>query len=139
MLLDFVMRVIINAVALILAVEFVPHVKAPTDLIKLALLAVVFGLVNAYLRPIAKTLSMPLNLVTLGLVGLIINVALVMLAAAISGALNLGLSLGGWPVGPGGQPHAINLDTIVAAVLISLLISIVAAVVALIRKLTPGI
>ena len=133
MLLDFLMRVIINAAALILAVEFVPHVKAPTDLLKLGLLAVVFGLVNAYLRPIAKTLSMPLNLLTLGLVGLILNVALVLLAAAISGALDLGLRLGGWPPGP------INLNTIVAAVLISLLIGIVAAVVALIRKLTPGI
>jgi uncharacterized membrane protein YvlD (DUF360 family) len=80
-----------------------------------------------------KTLSLPLNLVSLGLVGLIINVAMVMVAAAISGALNLGLRLGGWPPGP------IVLNAIVAAVLMALLIGIVAAIVALIRKLTPGI
>ena len=133
MLLDLLMRVVANGIALVLAINFVPHVKAPTDLLKLLLLAIVFGLVNAYLRPIVKTLSMPLNLLTLGLVGLILNVALVFVAAFISGALNLGLKLAGWPPGP------IQIDTIVAAFLISLLVGIVAAIVALIRKLTPGI
>jgi putative membrane protein len=133
MLLDLLMRVIVNGIALILAINFVPHVKAPTDLLKLLLLAIVFGLVNAYLRPIVKTLSMPLNLLTLGLVGLILNVGLVFVAAFISGSLNLGLKLANWPPGP------IQIDTIVAAFLISLLVGIVAAIVALIRKLTPGI
>lgn len=133
MLLDLLMRVIVNGIALILAINFVPHVKAPNDLLKLFLLAIVFGLVNAYLRPIVKTLSMPLNLLTLGLVGLILNVALVFVAAFISGSLNLGLKLAGWPPGP------IQVDTVVAAFLISLLVGIVAAIVALIRKLTPGI
>lgn len=133
MLLDLLVRVIINGVALVLAVQFVPKVHAPTDLLKLALLAIIFGLINAYLRPIVKALSLPLNLLTFGLVGLIINVALVMIAAAISGNFNLGLRLGGWP------PGAIGVDTLVAAFLVSLLISIVAAIVALVRKLTPGI
>jgi putative membrane protein len=133
MLLDLLLRVIINGIALVLAVNFVPHVKAPTDLVKLLILAIVFGVVNAYLRPIVRTLSMPLNLLTLGLVGLIINIAMVMLAAFISGGLNLGLKLAGWPPGP------IQIDTIVAAFLISLLVGIVATIVALIRKLTPGI
>ena len=133
MLLDLVLRVAINGVALILAVEFVPHVRAPSDLLKLLGLAIVFGLVNAYLRPIVKALSLPLTLLTFGLVGLIINVAMVLVAAFVSDGLGLGLHLGGWPPGPFG------LNTIVAAVLISLLISVVAAIVALVRKLTPGI
>jgi putative membrane protein len=133
MLLDLLMRVIINGVALVLAVQFVPRVHAPTDLLKLGLLALIFGLVNAYLRPIVKTLSLPLNLLSFGLVGLVINVAMVMVAAAISDSLNLGLRLAGWP--PGG----ISVDTLVTAFLVSLLISIVAVIVALVRKLTPGI
>ncbi|MEA2677478.1 MAG: putative rane protein [Chloroflexota bacterium] len=135
MLLDLLLRVLINGIALILAVQFVPNVRAPSDMLKLILLAVVFGLVNAYLRPIVKALSLPLTLITFGLVGLVINVAMVIVAAAISDNLHLGLALGGWPL----NDPQIGLDTLIAAFLVSLLISIVAAVMALIRKLTPGI
>ena len=46
-----------------------------------------------------------------------------------------GFALGGWPL----KDPSIGLDTLIAAFLVSLLISIVAAVVALVRKLTPGI
>jgi hypothetical protein len=69
------------------------------------------------------------------MVGLVINIAMVIVAAAISDNLNMGFSLGGWPL----TDPQIGLDTIIAAFLVSLLISIVAAVVALVRKLTPGI
>lgn len=135
MLLDLLLRVVINGIALVLAVQFVPDVRAPSDILKLIVLAIVFGLVNAYLRPIVKTLSLPLTLMTLGLIGLVINVAMVIVAAAISDNLKLGFALGGWPL----TDPQIGLDTIIAAFLVSLLMSIVAAVVALVRKLTPGI
>lgn len=135
MLLDLLLRVAINAIALILAVQFVPNVRAPSDILKLVLLAVVFGLVNAYLRPIVKALSLPLTIVTFGLVSLVINVAMVLVAAAISDNLGLGFALGGWPL----NDPSIGIDTLIAAFLVSLLISIVAAVVALVRRLTPGI
>ena len=135
MLLDLLVRVAINGIALILAVQFVPNVRAPSDMLKLILLAIVFGLVNAYLRPIVKALSLPLSLVTFGLVGLVINVAMVIVAAAISDNLRLGFALGGWPL----TDPSISIDTLIAAFLVSLLISIVAAAVALVRRLTPGI
>ena len=135
MLLDLLLRVVINGIALVLAVQLVPNVKAPTDILKLIVLAIVFGLVNAYLRPIVKALSLPLTLVTFGLVSLVINVAMVIVAAAISDNLGLGFALGGWPL----TDPSIGLDTLIAAFLVSLLISLVAAAVALVRKLTPGI
>lgn len=135
MLLDLLLRVVINGIALILAVQFVPNVRAPSDILKLILLAIVFGVVNAYLRPIVKMLSLPLTLVTFGLVGLLINVAMVIVAAAISDNLRLGFALGGWPL----TDPSIGLDTLLAAFLVSLLISLVAAAVALVRRLTPGI
>lgn len=135
MLIDLLVRVVINGVALILAVQLVPNVRAPSDILKLVLIAIVFGLVNAYLRPIVKALSLPLTIVTFGLVGLVINVAMVIVAAAISDNLRLGFALGGWPL----SDPSIGFDTLVAAFLVSLLISVVAAVVALVRRLTPGI
>jgi putative membrane protein len=136
MLLDLLLRVVINAIALILAVQLVPNVDAPTDILKLIALAAVFGLVNAYLRPIVKALSLPLTLVTFGLVGLVINVAMVIVAAAISDNLRLGFALADWPLKQG---STVDLDVIVAAFLVSLVISVVAAAVALVRRLTPGI
>jgi putative membrane protein len=135
MLLDLILRVVINAIALILAVQFVPDVRAPSDIVKLVLLAIVFGLVNAYLRPIVKALSLPLTIVTFGVVGLVINVAMVLVAAAISDNLGLGFALGGWPL----NDPSIGADTLIAAFLVSLVMSIVAAAMALVRRLTPGI
>ena len=135
MLLDLLLRVVINGIALVVAVQFVPDVRAPSDILKLGLLAIVFGLVNAYLRPIVKALSLPLTIVTFGLVGLVINAAMVIVAAAISDNLRLGFALGGWPL----NDPSIGIDTLVAAFLVSLVISIVAAVMALVRRLTPGI
>lgn len=132
-MLDILVRILINAIALVVAVRLVPHVAFSGDWWHLAALAAVFGLVNAYLRPIVKLLSLPLNLVSFGLVGLIINTAMVLVSAAISDNLKLGFTLGGWP------PGAIEIDTLVAAFLVSLLISVVSAIVALIRRLAPGI
>jgi putative membrane protein len=126
-------RVIINGIALVAAIKFIPGAAFTGDIWKLALLAIVFGLVNAYLRPIVKMLSLPLNLVVFGLVGLLINIALVLVSAAISDNLHLGFTLGGWP------PGAIELDTLIAAFLVAVLISVVSALVALVRKLAPGI
>jgi putative membrane protein len=132
-MLDIVIRVVINTIAVILAIKFVPGVGDPNNIFKLILIAAVIGLVNAYLRPIVKLLALPLSLLTFGLVALIINTAMVMVAAAISDNLKLGFTLGGWP------PGAIELDTIIAAFLTALVISIVSAVVALFRKIAPGI
>ncbi len=130
---DLLVRVIIIGIALVAAIKFVPGAAFTGDIWKLALLAIVFGFVNAYLRPIVKMLSLPLNLVVFGLVGLLINIAMVMVSAAISDNLHLGFTLGGWP------PGAIELDTLIAAFLVALVISVVSALVALVRRIVPGV
>lgn len=134
-MLDIVIRLVIIAVAVFLAINLVPGADFNGDIWKLVLVAAVIGLVNAYLRPIVKLLALPLSLLTFGLVGLVINTAMVMVAAAISDNLKLGFSLGGWPL----TDPQIGLDTIIAAFLTALVISIVSAVVALFRKIAPGI
>ena len=130
-MLDIVIRVVINAIALIAAIYIVPGATFTGDLWKLVAVAAVFGLVNAYLRPIVKLLSLPLTLVTFGLVGLIINTAMVLVTAAISDSLRLGFTLADWP------PGAIDLDVIIAALLTSIVISVVSALLALVRLVTP--
>ena len=130
---DFAVRVLINAIALLAAVYLVPGIRAPDELWQLLAVAAIFGLINAYLRPIVKLLSLPLSLFAFGLVGFIINTGLLLLLAFISGQLELGFRIAGWPNGP------FDLDVIVAAFLASLVISIVSTVLALVRKIVPGV
>ena len=48
---------------------------------KLIAVALVFALVNSYIKPIVKALSMPIGLLTLGLVAFVINAAMLLLTA----------------------------------------------------------
>lgn len=128
---EIVVRIVVNAIALIAAVRLVPGASFIGDWPQLIILAGVFGLINSYLRPIVKLLSLPLNLLTFGVVGLLINAGLVMVAALISDNLDLGFTLAGWPPGP------INLDVLVAALLTSLVISVVSSLIAFVRLAAP--
>lgn len=128
---EFLVRIVVNALALILAVKFVPHIKAPTELWQLIVVALIFGVINAYLKPIVKMLSLPLNLLTFGLVGFVINAAMVLLVAFISGQAKLGFAIAGWP------GKAFTIDVIVWAVVLAIVISIVSALLAFVRFVVP--
>lgn len=80
------MNVLINlflsGVAVLLAAYFVPGVSV--DGFGSALLvAIVLGLVNAFVRPVVSLLALPLNILTLGLFSFVISAMMVMLTAAI--------------------------------------------------------
>jgi putative membrane protein len=78
----FLMRALISGLGLWIASRLVPgfHFDSPTALIFAALL---LGVVNAIVRPIAILLTLPLTLLTLGLFLLVVNAAMVGLVAAI--------------------------------------------------------
>lgn len=48
------------------------------------LVAVIIGLINAFLKPVLQAVTLPINLVTLGVFGLILNALLLMLAGYIT-------------------------------------------------------
>lgn len=124
----------LTALAFIAAVYVVPDASfRGDDWWKMIVVAVIFGVVNAYIRPIVKLLSLPLTLLTFGLVGFLINVAMVFITAFISESLNLGFRLAGFP------PGSINLDVILAAVLVAIVVSIVSMLLTLVRLVTPRI
>jgi putative membrane protein len=58
--------------------------------------ALVFGVVNAFIRPLAKILTFPIVIVTLGLFLLVINGFMLWLTSALSDALNLGFHVQGF-------------------------------------------
>ena len=76
------LRILINVFGLWLAVRFVPGITLADDsFFTLLIIAVIFGLVNALIRPIVKLLTFPINLLTLGLFSFVVNALMVMLTA----------------------------------------------------------
>ncbi|HEX7197707.1 MAG TPA: phage holin family protein [Candidatus Limnocylindria bacterium] len=93
---DRVIQILVNAAALYVAVLLTPvdFDFGPSDaLVKFLLVALIFGLVNTFLKPVLRILTLPITLMTMGLFLLVINAVLLLLVGAISGELNLGLTV----------------------------------------------
>ena len=92
-MLHFLIRLIVNALALIAVAYLIPGVHV-TGFTGALLAAFVLGIVNAILRPILVILTLPVQIVTLGLFTLVINGALFWWV----GTWGLGLAVDGfWP------------------------------------------
>jgi len=107
----FLLRILVNAAALWVATQFVHEIHAGGPGSFLAV-AVVFGLVNALVRPLLKLLSCPVILLTLGLFTLVINALMLMLTAWVGRQLGIEFAV----------------DTFWAAFLGALIVSIVSTV-----------
>ncbi len=97
------LRWIINAIALAVAATLVSGIHVDGGWLVLALVALIFGLVNALIRPLVTLLTCPLIILTLGLFTLVINAAMLLLASWIAGLLGIGFTVDGfWPAFWGG-------------------------------------
>jgi putative membrane protein len=116
-------RVCIIAAALLIAALLVPDIviewseDAEGITVTLLFLALAFGLVNGFLRPLARLVSIPLNVATLGLFSVVLN-ALLLLAVAF--AVDI---LAGPLIVIGGFPPELSLGSIGAAAAGSFVIS----------------
>jgi putative membrane protein len=119
---ELIVRILINALALFVAVKVLPSnllsFNWGNDWWKLLAVALVFALVNSYIKPIVKALSMPIGLLTLGLVAFVINAAMLLLTAWLSAQLKLDFRLGTFP-------PTLNSDAIVGALIAAVIISVV--------------
>ncbi len=94
----FLIRFLITAAALWLAVALVPGIMHDGSWLSLLGVALVFGLVNALIRPIIKLLTCPLIILTLGVFLLVLNALMLWLTATLSTALGLDFHVTGfWP------------------------------------------
>lgn len=100
----FFIRWLINAVALYVAVAIVPGITPQTtNWLAFIILALIFGFLNALLRPLLKFLTCPLIFLTLGLFTLVINTFLFWLAGLIGTNFGVGFTVAGfWPAFLGG-------------------------------------
>jgi putative membrane protein len=90
----YVIRLVINAVALWITTLLISGVHITTDSIgkkigTIVLVAAIFGIVNAIIRPIVKTVGCAFYIVTLGLIAIVVNGALFLLTSAIAGGIGL--------------------------------------------------
>ena len=92
----FLIRLIVNAVALWVATRFVTGVTYTGSVLPMIGVALVFGLVNATIRPLLKLFTFPLYILTLGLFSLVINGLMLRLTSALSGRLGLGFHVDGF-------------------------------------------
>ena len=117
---DLIVKVLINAAALWVAVQVIPDNLLSFDFgddwWKLLAVALIFALVNSYIRPIVRALSFPISLMTLGLIAFVINAAMLLLTAVLSDQLDLGFRVGDFP-------PDITSDTIVGALVGALMVS----------------
>ena len=93
------MRWAINAVAIWAAIRLVPGIVPTENSVEaMIVIALIFGLVNAIIRPIVALLTCPLIILTLGLGTLLINTAMFWLAGDIGKQFGFGFTVDGfWP------------------------------------------
>jgi putative membrane protein len=124
---ELVIKILVNAAALWVAVRVLPPNLLSFDYgdawWKLLAVALIFALVNSYIRPIVKALAFPITILTLGLISFIINAALLLLVAGLSGQFELGFKVGDFP------PNLVSADTIIGAIAGAVVISIVSTLV----------
>jgi putative membrane protein len=92
----FLVRWLVNAAALWVATQIVSGVTYSGGALPLLGVALVFGVVNAVIRPVLKILTFPIIILTLGIFALIINGLMLMLTSALSSALGLGFHVRGF-------------------------------------------
>ncbi len=120
-------RVAVLAVALLLTALLVPDIvidwsdAAEGIALTLLILALVFGFINAFIRPIARLVSIPLNIISLGFFSVVLNAALLLLMAWLVDLV----------FGPlitiGGFPPDLTVEAFAAAAVGSFIISAVSA------------
>ena len=90
---DRILQILINAGALYAAVYVLEGINFTGEWWKLLLVALAFSLLNTYLRPILRILTLPISVLTMGIFLLVINAAMLLLTALISDQLGLGFTV----------------------------------------------
>jgi putative membrane protein len=112
------LRLVFNALGLYAATRFVPGISFEGDWTTIAFVALIFGLVNALVRPLLAFLTCPFLVLTLGLFVFVINALM--------------LALTSWVAGQFGVPF--HVADFTAAFLGALVMSVVSVVLSLLIR-----
>jgi putative membrane protein len=118
----FIVGTIATAITFAIVAYLLPQVDYGDSIPGLIVVALIAGVVNGFIKPVVKLFSLPLTMMTLGLFGLVINAALLLLIAWAAGLLGVTFTVGGFP-------PDLSVDAIIAAIIGGIAISIVGSVV----------
>jgi putative membrane protein len=100
----FVVRLVITAIALWVSTLIVDGIEVTTDntgekILTLLGVALIFGLVNAIIKPIIKVIGCVFYILTLGLISLVVNALLFLLVSWVAGQLHIPFHVSGFWAG----------------------------------------
>jgi len=104
----FIIAVLVNAAALWAAVQVLDGLEFSGDLMQWLVLALIFGVVNAIVKPVLKIFTFPITIITLGLFLLVINAAMLYLTSWLAAQIGLTFTIAGF------------LDAILGAIVIAI-------------------
>jgi putative membrane protein len=128
----FIVNTIVTAIAFFVMTQVLPKytgfdlVTYKGELVGLGVLAIIFGVVNGLVGPIVRLLTLPISLMTMGLIGFVINAGLLLLTAFIANSTGFDLTVGDFP------PDLLTANTIVGAVVGAIVLSVVSTAVRLV-------
>jgi len=89
------LRLAINAIAILVAAKLVTGITL-NDWQGAVLAAAIFGLVNAFIKPVVRTLTCPLYVLTMGLFAIVVNGLMLALTSWIAQQLGIGFRVDGF-------------------------------------------
>lgn len=126
----FIITLVVTAIAIVIVTYILPSVqfKDPSDHIpQVVILAVLIGLVNSFIKPIVGLLSFPVNAMTLGLFGIVVNGLLLLAIAYVANTwFDVPFTIGGFP------DKALSIEAIVAAVIASVVLGVISAIIGMV-------
>lgn len=126
----FIITLVVTSIAIVIVTYILPSVKLanPSDHIpQVVILAALIGLANSFVKPIVGLLSFPVNAMTLGLFGIVINGLLLLGIAYVANTwFDVPFTIAGFP------EKALSIEAIGAAILASVVLGLITAVIGLV-------
>lgn len=123
----FLIGVVVSAIAFAVLAYFIPQIDLGDQVIQYLGLGLVFGVVNSLIKPIVKLFSFPITAMTLGLFGLVINAAMLLLVSWVSESFfDIPFSIAGFP------ESGLSVEAIAWAFVASIGLSIISTIIGLV-------
>lgn len=92
-------KVVINALAIWIATLVIPAVDVGgatlgNRILSLLIVGALFGLINTFIKPVVKLFTLPLYLLTLGLISFVVNALMLKIVEWLSGRIGIGFDAG---------------------------------------------